>query len=71
VDSALSHDELTVKLKQAGLPEASEYILKPATLYAVVYRFAFLAVFVAAFAGLAYLLRRALRTDISNHSHDV
>jgi Na+/proline symporter len=53
VDSSLSHDELVAKLKQAGLPEASEHILKLATFYAVVHRFAFLAVLLAACSGFS------------------
>jgi hypothetical protein len=70
VDSTLSHDELATKLKQAGLPEASGYILKPATFFAVIHRFIFLALFLVVFAALANFLKRVFRTNAPTHNHD-
>ena len=61
VDSSLPHDELATKLKQAGLPEASNYFVKPDNFYLVVHRLGFLAVVLAAFVGLVFLFRRTVR----------
>ena len=71
VDSALSYDELATKLKQAGLPEASEYIAMPPTLIELVLRrFVFLAICLAAFGGLSYFFRRVFRADAPTHNHN-
>jgi hypothetical protein len=67
VDSNLSYDELATKLKQAGLTEASEYIGKPPALIAVVlHRFAFLAIFLAAFGGIIISFQACISSRCSN-----